>query len=281
VRQVRAHQPRPHQVRPAQVGVPQDPQQRLDQGLAAAVKAVNALKGSSVTGSLIDPVLVAIKVRYGFATLAARERAGDWWVEGTINPTKASKTDKKAGPAGASGAAGSSNTNPIEIRWVKPAASAYPAIVLAPPADVAARRTGSGRLTLVQLNSIPTKFTAYPTRGRSLGGVSIGVTNAMSKTRNGFVFQAATQVSDNTQKDAFNSLIEKWGYNRDDNAAPPTDGDHVMEKQLGGPDAFDNVWPLNSGINRSSGSTVRGEITRIKQDNNLSSLNGVWLKLKF
>jgi len=34
------------------------------------------------------------------------------------------------------------------------------------------------------------------------------------------------------------------------------DGDHVMERQLGGPDAINNLWPLPMGENRSSGSTV-------------------------
>lgn len=35
------------------------------------------------------------------------------------------------------------------------------------------------------------------------------------------------------------------------------DGDHVMERQLGGPDAINNLWPLPLGENRSSGSTVK------------------------
>ncbi len=35
------------------------------------------------------------------------------------------------------------------------------------------------------------------------------------------------------------------------------DGDHVMERQLGGPDAIINLWPLQAGENRSSGSTVK------------------------
>jgi hypothetical protein len=35
------------------------------------------------------------------------------------------------------------------------------------------------------------------------------------------------------------------------------DGDHVMERQIGGPDAIENLWPLPKGENRSSGSTVK------------------------
>jgi len=35
------------------------------------------------------------------------------------------------------------------------------------------------------------------------------------------------------------------------------DGDHVVERQLGGPDTLSNLWPLQAGENRSSGSTVK------------------------
>ncbi len=35
------------------------------------------------------------------------------------------------------------------------------------------------------------------------------------------------------------------------------DGDHVMERQLGGPDSISNLWPLEKAENRSSGSTVK------------------------
>lgn len=34
------------------------------------------------------------------------------------------------------------------------------------------------------------------------------------------------------------------------------DGDHVMERQIGGPDIIPNLWPLKLGENRSSGATV-------------------------
>ncbi|MET0517504.1 MAG: hypothetical protein ABW005_01595, partial [Burkholderiaceae bacterium] len=35
------------------------------------------------------------------------------------------------------------------------------------------------------------------------------------------------------------------------------DGDHVMERQIGGPDELANLWPLPMGENRSSGATVK------------------------
>ncbi|MEO5732990.1 MAG: HNH endonuclease signature motif containing protein, partial [Rubrivivax sp.] len=35
------------------------------------------------------------------------------------------------------------------------------------------------------------------------------------------------------------------------------DGDHVMERQIGGPDDIANLWPLQKSENRSSGATVK------------------------
>jgi hypothetical protein len=102
----------------------------------------------------------------------------------------------------------------------------------------------------------------------------------MSQTRNGFVFQAQPKVTGNSQKNNYNSVVKKWGYSRYLNPNPETDGDHVMEKQLGGPDSYDNVWPLNSSTNRTSGSHVRNEIDRIVKDNKLKKIEGTWLKLK-
>jgi hypothetical protein len=78
----------------AQAGLPQDPNERLQLGLASAERAVNALQGASVTAALINPVLTAIRVRYGFRTLVAVDRSGEWWVGGVINPPGSRKTRK-------------------------------------------------------------------------------------------------------------------------------------------------------------------------------------------
>ena len=83
-----------------QAGVPQDPNERLSVGLDAATSAVNALRDSSLSGSLINPVLLAVKVRYGFQTLQPVERDGDWWIEGQVNPKTAKKTRKRVSKEG-------------------------------------------------------------------------------------------------------------------------------------------------------------------------------------
>ncbi len=79
----------------AQAGVPQDPNERLRLGMQSAVTAVNALRGPAVTAALINPVLTAIRVRYGFRILQPVESGGDWWVEGEVNPRNRQRTQKR------------------------------------------------------------------------------------------------------------------------------------------------------------------------------------------
>ncbi len=50
-----------------------------------------------------------------------------------------------------------------------------------------------------------------------------------------------------------NKLFRPYGFRP---SVEHMDGDHVMERQLGGPDIISNLWPLPAGENRSSGSTV-------------------------
>jgi hypothetical protein len=85
----------------AQAGTPKEAAQRMEQGLAAAATAVDALSGATLTAGLITPILAAIKVRYGFKTLVPVVVGNDWWVEGEMSPGQRRKTNKKAaaGPA--------------------------------------------------------------------------------------------------------------------------------------------------------------------------------------
>jgi len=51
-----------------------------------------------------------------------------------------------------------------------------------------------------------------------------------------------------------NALFFPFGYRA---SLDGMDGDHVMERQIGGPDEIANLWPLQKGENRSSGATVK------------------------
>jgi hypothetical protein len=59
------------------------------------------------------------------------------------------------------------------------------------------------------------------------------------------------------------------------------DTDHIVAKQLGGPDDLSNLWPLNESTNRSSGGSARGQIEAIIMKYKWKGLAGKWIKLKF
>jgi hypothetical protein len=70
----------------AQAGVPQDPAERLRLGMQAAVGAANRFAGKKVGAIVLNPLLTAIKIRYGFKTLEVFPQGTSWAVRGQINP---------------------------------------------------------------------------------------------------------------------------------------------------------------------------------------------------
>jgi hypothetical protein len=58
-----------------------------------------------------------------------------------------------------------------------------------------------------------------------------------------------------------NRLFRPFGYRP---GKEGRDGDHVMERQIGGPDVVGNLWPLPLSENRSSGSIVKDLEVRFK-----------------
>ena len=63
-------------------------EQRLDEGLDAAQKALDRFAGSRVGRAVLSPVLSAVRLRYGLTSLDLLNDEGFWAVEGVINPTR-------------------------------------------------------------------------------------------------------------------------------------------------------------------------------------------------
>jgi hypothetical protein len=84
----------------ASVGVPKDPNERVRLAANAGVAAARRL-GGTVARPVLEPLLAAIKVRYGLADIQAIERAGKWWVRATINPTAEEDSGVLVNPADA------------------------------------------------------------------------------------------------------------------------------------------------------------------------------------
>lgn len=63
-----------------------------------------------------------------------------------------------------------------------------------------------------------------------------------------------------------NDRFKPYGFVPSSKGGEGLDGDHVMERQIGGPDHLDNLWPLDRSENRSSGSVVKSLQVRLGTD---------------
>jgi hypothetical protein len=229
--------------------------------LDKAMSEAEALRAKPhATEADIRQGLPAIKSRYNMASLELVVESQDSATEtvhfeGEINPkskSKSTKIDKDSGD---------DKSNPIDIDWVKPPVASYPSIEL----------IIGGK-----------KKTARPLESTTVGSITIGVTyDDALKIKNNAVIQAKEQVTGNSVKDKMNEVLKAHGYDRETGQDAPRDTDHIVEKQLGGPDQHSNLWPLNASTNRSSGGTVRSEVARIKEPHKWKTLSGKWLRLKF
>lgn len=61
-----------------------------------------------------------------------------------------------------------------------------------------------------------------------------------------------------------NDVFRPFGFVPKIDGGEGLDGDHVLERQLGGPDDLINLWPLSASENRSSGATVKSIMVTYK-----------------
>lgn len=89
-----------------------------------------------------------------------------------------------------------------------------------------------------------------PLKQESLGKEKIGV-SAEYQIRQGVKFELKKGGTEGGGK--ILDALRPYGFSAENEYM---DGDHLLERQLGGPDHLNNLWPLNGSENRSSGSTI-------------------------
>lgn len=162
------------------------------------------------------------------------------------------------------GAEFATESHPLPMSYPKRRWSAYPAIHIGPlaakripQADLAARNVAAIRAALSAseqaawnqrgnaiLTCRPSASTTLPT------GTAIGIA-APYRVEPGKKLKLVPQ---NTQGGGLiNAALRPFGYRA---RSEGMDGDHIVEMQLGGPNILPNLWPLQKGENRSSGSTI-------------------------
>lgn len=166
---------------------------------------------------------------------------------------------------------------PYEIRWQKRPLANYKSFWLAPRDKV------KGRTKQDKIRKIDGSKEYKPTSAKAVPGGSevIGVAS-MYQTRMGLVVgpkkPSGTPRSDKG-KEHFNDLLEDHGYDRTD--GEKTDGDHVVELQVSGPDATPNLWPLSSTENQPGGTRLNNFLVTIEDGSQkrVKELEGKFFKI--
>jgi hypothetical protein len=156
-----------------------------------------------------------------------------------------------------------SEANPVAFDYPKRRADAYPTFYLATGTLVTldqkqmkARFGSPGSAKGGQIYEYrPTQMTEVPDKSARLG------LGAGSHVQVGQKLFFEDKQSRGSGVSNFKNLVRKFGFVASESG---WDIDHVVELQIGGKDEYDNMWPLPSGENRSSGAVIKQSTLEIQ-----------------
>ncbi len=219
-----------------------------------------------------------------------------------------------------------SKTNPIKLNWEKPAitdnsAKAYKPIYVGPHVasevqvkqsdletyykkkpderapladDIINRLTNPKTKTSVEKwKTDGAEIKKYKATGsEKLPGASKTTLGVISKwqVKNGEEFPFVPTTRANEAGSTITNRLRLFGFFADDEKL---DGDHVWEIQLGGPDHVENMWPLDSEVNRQGGTKLANatvtndenkklKMSKVKDEarENIKKGKDMWIKVK-
>ena len=171
-------------------------------------------------------------------------------------------------------------TNPLLLDWPKPRWDAYRALFFGPRTSQPVTQSvlglaRSGNATAIAeveskaLNEAHRQAwenSGYrirefrPAGSRALDDLAMGVRPPYRVRANNYKFKLPARPDPSRSRQAkHRATLMKYGFNSSE-SGNPMDIDHVLELQMGGRDIDANLWPLNSAVNRSSGSQLRRKI---------------------
>jgi len=170
-----------------------------------------------------------------------------------------------------------SEKRPIEIDYPKRRASSYQNIYIGPRVGEGNRvnqdwlRTLAGQDKTTAQKDLTTKkpnlataISAWngvirvlsPMTFNDVDGKTVGLSTNIRELQPGKVIEyTAKEGTGGGGK--INDVFRPYGFVPSSSGGEGFDGDHVVERQIGGPDELYNLWPLDRSENRSSGSIVK------------------------
>lgn len=163
-----------------------------------------------------------------------------------------------------------SATNPMPINYPKRRASAYEPIYVGPRADVRVRQTDLREAFKMSNKDDAKEYVLSRTAGLSKktswdgtirkidpmtgdSNLGVGLRSDIASLDVGRILLYTVKGSTGGGG-KINRVFAPFGFKP---ISEELDGDHVLERQLGGPDELFNLWPLKASENRSSGATLK------------------------
>jgi hypothetical protein len=102
-----------------------------------------------------------------------------------------------------------------------------------------------------------------PTAKKTLGNATVGLSPQFASLSAGTLLTYGVK-GKTGGGGKINDRFKPYGFVPSSKGGEGLDGDHVLERQIGGPDELDNLWPLHRSENRSSGATVNSIKVKFK-----------------
>ncbi|MBH2042039.1 MAG: hypothetical protein I8H87_00575 [Comamonadaceae bacterium] len=102
-----------------------------------------------------------------------------------------------------------------------------------------------------------------PMAKKSLGNATVGLSPQFASLSTGMLLTYGKKEGTGGGG-KINDRFKPYGFVPSSKGGEGLDGDHVLERQIGGPDELDNLWPLHRSENRSSGATVKSIKVKFK-----------------
>lgn len=285
-------------LRPDKVGeVKQDNHARFRAGAEEVRDKMRRVKDDERNVPALNRILGPIKRKYDFTRLEAvhDESEDDFDIMGAMSPKKKITEVDEAGFA--------TFKKPLSLDYPKPPSSQYPTIYVGPyttsrgprisQSTLRSARSSNSAKQAILAGLAPRYQQRWQDRGLAIDafrphgskalphGLTLGITPG-NRTRKGKKLKLNPGSTEGGRK--LNRALKRYGYSPSNEGL---DADHVVERQLGGPDAIGNLWPLDSSTNRAAGSRL-SQMNFKKPDKTMISMSelkteagkrDVWLKI--
>jgi hypothetical protein len=266
----------------AQAGVPNDPVQRVTQAVRAARGLARAL-GSRASRSTLQRAIDVLRLRFALTRLEVFERAGNWWVRATVNPSVEGNVGVQ--PTDGAGSAAAPAATLLDSRLV-----VGQVIEVRQTRGVADTRTRDPYIWFVAtITRIDTARQRISYQSANRRNVNTGVLDIAWRGER-WDYGHNSQVRISAERISEANTAQQWAdfglaravlnyrYRNDQNNEPGKQWEHIIEQSAGGANSSGNLALTTAQINNRLGTLFGQAYARHEAPSGLNGTNGLALR---